>query len=142
MKSELEVGEWQIDEQGRRFRRIGKYGKEFAPQLLTTFGMLDADIAASVLAAERQGQKTTAQEPEKPKYTCPFRSGMKTDCTGEQCALYASDGCSLAALGDNATTNDTAGKSCPLNGFKSVCRSSCVLYSGGCTLTTINGKDD
>ena len=135
MKSELEVGEWQIDEQGRRFRRIGKYGKEFAPQLLTTFGMLDADIAASVLA-ERQGQKTASQEPEKQKCHCPFSQAMDTSCSGEQCALYASDGCSLAALGDNAT-NDTAGKSCPLNGFKSVCRSSCVFYKNGCIFTGI-----
>ncbi len=133
MKSELSTGEWQVDPRtGRRFRKIGNYGVEWEGDLLTAHGFMSESELEQFNARPQQAEPIGRPE----KHTCPFRAGMQTDCTGEQCALYASDGCSLAALGDNAT-NDTAGKSCPLNGFKSVCRSSCVFYKNGCIFTGI-----
>lgn len=64
---------------------------------------------------------------------CPFHPDAhvnpNTPCK-KDCALYANDGCSLAARPGKV---DTANKPCP---FRRHCTASCALYRGaGCSLT-------
>ena len=132
-----EPGEWQTDEMGRRYRKVGNC-IEYEP---TINGVPQSTFFASQQAQrekrarELQEEQRKAAEYARVKRNCPFRdtNGTQTDCSREACALFL-DGCTLARLKPAA---DTKGKQCPFNNYRQKCRTDCALYKGGCTLTGI-----
>ena len=139
-QKEPEVSEWQIDEQGRSYRMIGG-AKEYEmmvhvdgieiPQSQLT------DYNARKKAAEQARAEATSNKPAPPANRfCPFKSGLKTDCERENCALYL-NGCTLAQLSDEPPAKATEGMSCPFNAYH-ICRKDCALFNNnGCALTAI-----
>ncbi len=67
--------------------------------------------------------------------SCPFTSGLHSECSKEGCALYVQGDCSFAHMGK--ATIDTKGKLCPLIHGKP-CHTECSLFVGtGCAFTAI-----
>lgn len=138
---ELEPGEWQTDEHGRRYRMIGNT-KEYEPEIN---GVPQSVFFRSQQAQREQRARELAEEQRKAaeyarlKRNCPFidSNSRNTDCSREACALFV-DGCTLARLKAAA---DTQGKQCPFSRYHSKCRTDCALYKGGCTLTGINNNE-
>ena len=138
-----EPGEWQTDETGRRFRKLGEGCIEYEPTI-TVDGI---EIPQSELAAyherRRAAEQTAAQHEEEMRRrkeaaalrrNCPFSTGMQSDCHREKCALFL-NGCTLAGT---SAAKDTAGLICPFNNYK--CRTDCALYKGGCTITGLTKR--
>ncbi|MBQ3379697.1 MAG: hypothetical protein IJG50_07550 [Clostridia bacterium] len=125
MNDETKSGEWQTDENGKRYRMIGRI-KEYEMTVLTSHGTV---TQSQLEAINRHETGKTAFEQVKPIKACPFKDGLHTGCDGEACALYV-DGCALAS---GRPQRDTAGRKCPFG--RSFCGSLCALYNGGCTLT-------
>ena len=134
-KPPAEPGEWQTDEHGKRYRKVGNC-IEYEPELN---GVPQSVFFASQKAQKERDKAFYAEEQRKAKEraaqrrNCPFRDGLQTDCTREACALFV-DGCTLARLTPEKATE---GLQCPLSKYKSKCRTDCALYKGGCTLTGI-----
>lgn len=130
-----EPGDWQTDENGRRYRRVGntkEYEMEIngVPQsVFIASKKAQAEYDKARYAEEQRAAKERAAQ----RRHCPFMSGMSADCKRNECALFV-DGCTLAR---HTPVRDTAGRYCPFNGRYSTCRIDCALYKGGCTLTGI-----
>lgn len=126
--------EWEVDEHGRWFRRVGRGCIEYERTIgdlpaHTFFARQEAEReAAERRRAEEQAEAVRAAELRR---NCPFRdSNGDTDCTREKCALFA-DGCTLSRT---TPTRDTAGLQCPINRYRLPCRTDCALFrDGGCT---------
>lgn len=107
-------GPWEIDENGRRFRRVGHGCIEYPMQITTSYGTFDAD---NMPAPPKE------IEPPHPKSwgKCPFVS----KCTS-QCALYGETGCALVT-GEGANT----GKHCPFGDRQNIfsCTKDCALWA-------------
>lgn len=138
---------WETDEQGRRFRRIGN-AIEYE-MVIHTSGI---EVPQSELSAFHERQKAAdarrkeeaehraAEEAKKPKYSCPFSSGMYNTCRREECPLYIADRCSIATIADRQgveieakTTNKK--QRCPFSIY-SRCES-CALHRNGCAIARI-----
>lgn len=109
-----DMGEWQIDEHGQRFRQVGKgcveYEMEFDhPHII--------EKSAPPPPDDRTGKE------------CPFNQAatMERPCR-TSCALYRPTGC---AMQRREAAQDTKGKNCP---FLRTCTENCALYSHGCAL--------
>lgn len=92
----------EIDERGRRFRRVGEHCKEYAPVL----------IVHEPAPAEPMPQKLKA---------CPFQSGLYPRCT-EDCSFYENGKCKPGTA--------QAGKRCPLPAHLA-CGDTCAMYENG-----------
>lgn len=93
----------EIDENGRRFRRVGEYCKEYAPVL----------IVHEPAPAEPMPQELKA---------CPFQSGLYPRCT-EDCSFSDDNGgCKFG--------KPQAGKRCPLPA-RLTYGDSCMMYHNG-----------
>ena len=124
--------EWEIDEHGRKFRRIGNV-KEYMPTIRIDGVEIENTPEAVRAFNERRNAATQAQTPTADTgKTCPLylRSPMKQNCK-TTCALFCGSFCALAA---RPAPVDTVGKPCP---FMGACNPSCALYRGGCTLANI-----
>ena len=130
------MDEWQIDEQGRRFRMIGKIkeyemvyrigGVEVPASQLEEFHRRNKEAAAAQRAAEIAEPKITER--------CPFASGASTTCKSD-CALRTAHGCALVYQIDRRPATTTTGKSCPFSPYR--CTDDCALNQGGCVLAAI-----
>ena len=137
-KPPAEPGEWQIDEQGKRYRMVGTV-KEYEMMINGIPAAAFHDMkrrereekAAKYEAAQREAERAAAL-----RRNCPFRDSQSnnTECHREKCALFVGEGCTLARL---EAEQDTAGRICPFDRFKKSCRKDCALYKEGCTLTGI-----
>lgn len=141
-RQEIEPGEWQTDETGRRFRMIGNC-KEYEPEINgipQSVFFASQKRQAEQRAAELEREKKEAAERAARRRNCPFidSNGRNTDCSLEACALYM-DGCTLARL---TPARDTEGLQCPFDRYRHKCRTDCALYKGGCTLTGIKESED
>ena len=133
-----EPGEWQTDEHGKRYRRIGNC-KEYEMEIN---GIPESVFHRSQQAQKEQRARELADEQRRAaekaaqRRNCPFidSNSRNTDCTREACALFM-DGCTLARA---TPAQDTQGKQCPFSRYRSKCRTDCALYRGGCTITGIN----
>lgn len=97
----------EIDENGRRFRRVGEYCREYAPVL----------IVHEPAPAEPMPHKLKA---------CPFSSGLYSECKAGDCAFFKGGEC--------APGTAQAGKRCPLPAHLT-CGDACAMYKNGrCTL--------
>ena len=139
-------GEWQTDENGRRFRMVGIGAKEYEPTIVIDGieipqSQLDA-FHANRRAAEQERIKAEAErEKKKPRRRrCPFADGLQTDCRRDACALYV-DGCILAQFAGRLPAKDTKGLDCPLNRHGYACRADCALYENGCKITAVLPKE-
>ena len=107
-------GPWEIDENGRRFRRVGPGCIEYPMQITTSYGTFDVDnLPAPPKEIEPPRHKSWG--------ACPFVS----KCT-PLCALYGETGCGLVT-GEGSTT----GKRCPIGDKQTlfVCKEGCALWS-------------
>ena len=111
--SDINPGEWQVDETGRRFRMIGPI-KEWEPTI--TVGGIEipqSQIAAHNASMKDQAAARIAKEKATARKApthgrCPFGSGTASTCSNK-CALYTpyacstdcelfKNGCALAAI--------------------------------------------
>ena len=139
-REEPEPGEWQYDEQGRKFRIVGKNTREYAPTIDTSFGTFYMDDLPEVqrqMKAQseqhiRAMKEAAAKEPDG---ICPIKAAknaMHTKCESK-CVFYEDTGCVFASVGIRPT-KDTKGSPCPI---ARVCTDACVMYNHGCKLTCI-----
>lgn len=147
-RKEIEPGEWQTDETGRRFRKIGEGSIEYEPTITVDgIEIPQSELAAyheRRKAAEQARKEAAAKAPAPPaRKNCPLMDGMNTDCTGEKCALFLKGGCTLAQISDRPPAKRTEGLQCPLSKYHFKCRTDCALYNmTGCTLTAIKTESE
>ena len=119
--------EWQVDEHGQRFRKIGdiiEYEMEFAFPHVTRDEGKEAQERKE--AQEKENRLHTGKD-------CPFMGGLNTECLTD-CALYGKTACALA-MKETPPNKDTSGRKCPIYGKK--CNERCALYFNGCGLINI-----
>ena len=125
----------QVDQYGRRFRRIGNC-IEYEPEInglprSVFFASQKAQKVADEERRKRENEEIAARQTNR---DCPFKEGrnqVKTSCE-KDCPFY-DDGCVLANASTTPTT-DTNGKYCPIAGR---CNERCALYDHGCNLIQI-----
>lgn len=112
MGKKIETGEWEVDEQGRHFRRVGN-SIEYAPTITTSYGEFEIGFVP-------QPPKVVEGKRPQTRGDCPFLSR----CTA-QCALYGERGCGLVT-GEATTT----GKRCPFADKHHIfsCTEKCALW--------------
>lgn len=121
-------GEWQRDETGCYYRKLGEHCIEYAPEY--TF----AHPGQNKEKEERERKE--AQEREARRHTgrdCPFKSGLNAECLTE-CALYGNKACALS-MEEVPPDKDTSGGDCPI--YRKKCNGKCALYFNGCGLINI-----
>ena len=121
-------GEWQRDETGRYYRKVGQNCIEYAPEF--SFPQVRTD------KAKEEAERREAQEREARRHTgkqCPFKNGLNTECLTE-CALYGNTACALS-MKETPPGKDTKNTTCPIYGKP--CGENCALYFNGCGLINI-----
>ena len=113
MRKKIEPGEWEVDERGRHFRRVGN-SIEYAPTITTTYGEFE------VGSVPTPKNIITAERPKPPK-DCPFLSKCTT-----QCARYTESGCGIVTGAPPVT-----GQRCPFadKHFFTTCKETCALWT-------------
>ena len=118
-----EAGQWQIDEQGRKYRHIGNI-KEYAQE--RHFANSCAGQALERKAREAEQAKLTGK-------SCPFKGAAFSKCLTD-CALYGKTACALT-MKETPPDKDTSGGNCPI--YRRQCNEKCALYFNGCGLIKI-----
>ncbi len=131
--------EWLTDEQGRRFRWIGKGIKEYEMMVSVAGGISIPESQLEEynrMRAEAARQEREKQQKAVPLKACPFKNGVDMACRAD-CMLRTVHGCAIVYLVDRApTAAQASGKSCPFNPY--MCRGEgCELWRSGCVLTAI-----
>ena len=132
------VEEWQTDENGRRFRKVGKGAIEYEMMV-----SIDGHEVPASMVDEYHERKKNAPPPrnitETPtiRKNCPFKAektGVKGSCS-YTCAFYR-DGCIFTKFDKVGTApqKDTLGTSCPM---ERTCNEKCAMYNHGCTLINL-----
>lgn len=125
-------GEWETDEQGRRFRMFGNV-KEYE----MTVRINGIDVPQSEVddfhrrAKEAEAEREAKTEPPKTAKLCPFmlgRNALEAHCKRD-CAFFCGNSCSLAVT-LTKPSHDTQGLDCPISARS--CNPVCALYAGGC----------
>ena len=109
--------EWQVDEQGHRFRYIAPGCREYEKQVTTTFGTFGESTLKGMVRPEQ-----SEPEPAKPPAMCPFARTMRGTCV-EGCSRYSEEGCGIVV-----GMPPRPGKRCPLPG-KQICAKDCALWT-------------
>lgn len=139
--------EWEIDEHGKKFRRIGKGCIEYAPTITLAGGIeiyedeLEDFHKRQKEAEERR--KAAAEEAWRnrpPARSCPFANGSNTLCKREQCKIFYDGQCSIATIADavgveieEAPAKDN--RKCPFSIYGH-CKG-CALYNKGCAIVRL-----
>ena len=138
-KPEPQPGEWQVDENnGKRYRMVGTI-REYE---MDVNGVPQSVFIESNKRDRKRREEQIKEEQRKAaeaaaqRRNCPFRDGLNTDCSREACALFL-NGCTLAQLTCRPPVKDTAGLICPLDRYRSKCRTDCAIYKNGCVFTAI-----
>ena len=140
-------GEWEVDENGKRFRRVGK-AIEYEMMISVAGGI---EIPESELEEYNRRQKEAEEKrkaaameelknrPE-PK-SCPFSSGNYNTCKREGCPLFLKGKCAIAILADAHGTEQTdqaeqtQATKCPFSIYGR-CKG-CALFNNGCALVRL-----
>jgi len=110
---QIEPEHWEIDEHGRKFRRVGRAAIEYAPTITTSYGEFEVGNAPPV-------QKITEDNRPKPG-DCPLLS----KCT-QKCARYGEHGCGLVT-----GEAPSIGGRCPFGSKQTpfMCSEKCALWN-------------
>ena len=147
-KTEMpEPGEWEVDEHGKRFRRVGNI-IEYEMMISVAGGI---EIPESELEEYNRRQKEAEEKrkaaameelknrPE-PK-SCPFSSGNYNTCKREGCPLFLKGKCAIAILADahgteqTDQTEQTQATKCPFSIYGR-CKG-CALFNNGCAVVRL-----
>lgn len=121
----VNVGEWEVGDDGRRFRRIGKTMIEHEPEISIGGVSVPVSMADHYRQKLKESEERARREEEellkkkKSLGSCPFKRGLECSI---QCAFYSDLGCMKSA--------ETKGRSCPMAVYK--CSENCMLYEDGC----------
>ena len=80
--------EWQVDERGRRFRRIGAC-IEYEPDVVSTFGSFPKSVYDRIEKPEPDSLAPIREQHKR----CPF---SKLALCSDECARYTKNGCALS----------------------------------------------
>lgn len=107
--------EWQVDERGRRFRRIGAC-IEYEPDVVSTFGNFPKSVYDRI-----EKPKPAIPEPKREhRKRCPF---SKLSLCADGCARYGVKGCGFVT-----GEPPKEGKVCPFPG-RLTCGKDCALWA-------------
>lgn len=112
-----EPGEWEVDSNGKRFRRVGGC-IEYEPTILTSHGTLTQRQLAEMNARAKDKPPFVPVQTEPPK-DCPFSGGIDTKCTKTACAWYVEGKCAQIC------PHPETGKKCPHK--RTACTADCAL---------------
>ena len=131
----MNTNEWQYDEWGRKFRKVGN-SIEYATILETTHGSVYADELEAHQERWKQEDEKRIKEQKHSKEIlqkiCPFKigkHGVYVNCNSD-CVLYDDSACILT-ITDMNPTKDTKDRYCPISGR---CKEKCAMYAHGCKL--------
>lgn len=110
-------GEWEVDSDGKRFRYDGRC-VEYEPTILTSNGTLTQQQLAD-MNARKKTEPAFVPTSELPVKSCPFKTGLRSNCTMGDCAWYTSEGCAQKC------PRPAAGKKCPYK--NTACTYNCAL---------------
>lgn len=124
----MNSGEWQRDETGRYYRKVGQNCIEYAPEFTFAHPGRDKEREERERkeAQEREARRRTGRD-------CPFKGGLNAECLTE-CALYGNTACALS-MKETPPDKDTSGGDCPI--YRKKCNGKCALYFNGCGLINI-----
>lgn len=118
MNKNAKPGPWEVDDLGRRFRRIGPGMVEYATKVTTTFGTFDQDELDGMERLEKTSFESVKEETTQ---YCPFSTAIDSKCR-EDCARHGMTGCGFVT-GEPSHV----GSLCPLPG-RMACRNDCALW--------------
>lgn len=137
--------EWKVDENGKRYRDMGKY-REYEATITLASGLTIPRDKLEEYNKERKEQEEQerirkAEEfKNAPKLrACPLKNKQK--CIREKCGLWAESKCSIAIIADSKhieLSEDEATaktKKCAFSPYN--CNSDCVFFNKGCAITRI-----
>ena len=134
-----EPSEWQVDENGKRYRMVGSI-KEFAPTIQTAHsGTVYVDDLPEInrrrkeREAQELKQRHEAIAAAETGRVCPFKEGRNqphTKCE-KLCSFYADTACVFASM-DIQPMRDTKDMDCII--ARKRCGEACAMYNHGCTL--------
>lgn len=135
---------WKIDGHGKRYRETAPGHREYE-MTVTVSGGLEVPVSQLEDYHRRQKEadekrRAAAMEEFKnrpPARSCPFVSGMNTQCKREKCALFIDGGCSIAILADaHGTDHPTVkGTKCPFSVYAHC--DDCAVNNGGCAIVRL-----
>ena len=110
--------EWQVDERGRRFRRIGAC-IEYEPDVVSTFGSFPKSVYDRIEKPEPDSLAPIREQHKR----CPF---SKLALCSDECARYTKNGCGLVT-----GAAPTTGKRCPICDAHNplMCTENCALWA-------------
>ena len=112
---DVPITEWQLDEQGRRYRMRGD-SREYATVITTTRGTFYWDDLQNLPPEEEKTREKISLG------TCPFKKRLPCN---KGCVFYGDAGCMEPPPGKEGR--------CPLSGYP--CDQECMLYSDdGCKI--------
>ena len=139
-----EPGEWEVDENGKRFRRVGK-AIEYEMMISVAGGIeipeseLDEYHRRQKEAEERRKAAALEELKNRPEpKSCPFSNGCNNACMREKCSLFIKGKCAIAILADahgTEQTEQTQATKCPFSIYGR-CKG-CALFNNGCALVRL-----
>lgn len=142
-----EPGEWEVDEHGKRFRRVGNI-IEYEMMISVAGGIeipeseLDEYHRRQKEAEERRKAAALEELKNRPEpKSCPFSDGCNNTCKREGCPLFLKGKCAIAILADahgteqTDQTEQTQAAKCPFSIYGR-CKG-CALFNNGCALVRL-----
>lgn len=102
---------------------------EHEKMVVTTYGTFPESQANRIISEIKAKEKANVWQPVKLK-SCPFRTGMNSECRGNLCALFDETACSIVT-GSKVNT----GNKCPFGDGGTRCGADCALnHNGHCAM--------
>lgn len=123
-----EIGGWETDQNGKRFRRMGGC-IEYEPEISINGMMIPVSQAEEVRKRIKEADEIAKKERAEAEAkldrlgSCPFSRGMSSRCK-TRCAFYSEEGC--------MKSTETRGRLCPISNYS--CSEDCMLYNNGCQI--------
>lgn len=141
-REEVTPGEWETDEHGQRFRRVGN-AIEYEMMIHTSgIAVPQSQLAEFHKRQKEADEKHKAAALEEAKNRpepkgCPFSNGMSNNCKREKCALFLDGRCSITILADaHGKDHPTAkGAKCPFSVYGKC--EGCAMNNNGCAIVRL-----
>ena len=139
---------WKVDEHGKRYREIAPGHIEFEPTIVVDgIEIYQSDLEEFQRRQKEADEKRKAAALEEfknrpPARSCPFVSGMNTQCRREKCVLFLDGRCSIAILADVHGIDQpiAKGAKCPFSVYGRC--DGCALNNGGCAVVRLAAATD